>query len=83
MAGVRTPAVKPAPKSRWRTKPHRRRKRLSKAPKPKPDDPAQSARFIEAAKALEVDETGEAFDKAFKSIVPEKRTPTQSDGRPK
>lgn len=56
---------------------------MSKAPKPKPDDPAQSARFIEAAKALEVDETGEAFDKAFKRIVPEKRTPTQSDGRPK
>ena len=42
-------------------------------PKPKPDDPAQSARFIEAAKRAEVDESGEAFAKAFKKIVPQKR----------
>lgn len=46
---------------------------MSKAPKPKPDDATQSARFIEAAKAAEVDETGEAFERAFKVIVPEKK----------
>ncbi len=45
---------------------------MSKAPKPKPDDATQSARFVEAAKAAEVDETGEAFERAFKTIVPEK-----------
>jgi hypothetical protein len=38
-------------------------------PKTKPDDAAQSARFIEAAKRAEVDETGERFEKAFKKIV--------------
>ena len=46
---------------------------MTTKPKPKPDDPAQSARFIEAAKRAEVDPSGEAFDKAFKRIVPEKR----------
>ena len=48
-------------------------------PKPKrtpEDNPAQSARFIEAAKRAEVDESGERFDEAFKRIVrPEKRKP--------
>jgi hypothetical protein len=44
--------------------------------KPKPpesDNPEQSARFIEAAKRAEVDETGKEFERAFKKIVPEKR----------
>jgi hypothetical protein len=39
------------------------------AKKPKPDDPEQSKRFIETAKALESDETGEAFERAFKKVV--------------
>ncbi|MHB1098715.1 MAG: hypothetical protein ACYCZR_04095 [Burkholderiales bacterium] len=30
-----------------------------------PDDEEQSRRFIEDAKLLDVDETGESFDKAF------------------
>ena len=38
-------------------------------PKPKQDNPAQSQRFIDAAKEAGVDETGEAFDKAFKKII--------------
>jgi hypothetical protein len=41
-------------------------------PKPKPDDPAQSKRFIEAAKKAEVDETGKAFEAAFKQIAPQR-----------
>jgi hypothetical protein len=45
----------------------------TKHPTPKPDDAEQSARFIEAAKAAEVDETGEAFERAVKLIVPEKK----------
>jgi hypothetical protein len=39
------------------------------APKPKPDDPAQSKRFIEAAREAEADETEEAADRAFKKIA--------------
>jgi hypothetical protein len=33
------------------------------------DDPEQSKRFLEAAKAAEADETAKAADKAFKSVV--------------
>jgi hypothetical protein len=39
---------------------------------PKPDDPEQSRRFVEAARQIEADETGEAFDRAFRKIVPPK-----------
>ena len=49
---------------------------MAPRPKPKPDDPAQSARFIEAAKRAEVDQTGEGFEKAFKKIVAPKRRPS-------
>jgi len=48
---------------------------MTTRPKPKPDDPEQSARFVDAAKRAGVDESGEAFDKAFKKLVPEKRRP--------
>jgi hypothetical protein len=44
---------------------------MTTKPKPKPDNPEQSARFIEAAKRAEVD--GDKFDAAFKKLVPEKR----------
>lgn len=40
--------------------------------KPKPDDPEQFARFVEAAKKAEVDETGEALDRAARKIIPTK-----------
>ena len=46
-----------------------RGKRRKRRPKGKPDNPAQSARFIKAAKALGVDESGEAFDKAMRSLL--------------
>lgn len=46
---------------------------MSSKTKPKEDDPEQSKRFIEAAKAAEADETEEGADKAFKKIVPVKR----------
>jgi hypothetical protein len=51
----------------------RKEPELATRPKPKPDDPKQSARFIDAAKQAGVDESGEGFEKAFKKIVPEKR----------
>ena len=47
-------------------------KRRKRRPKGKPDNPAQSARFIKAAKALRVDESGEAFKQALDKLVPKK-----------
>ena len=44
----------------------------AKQPAPKPDDPEQSKRFIEAARQIEADESGEAFRRAFEKIVPSK-----------
>ena len=40
--------------------------------KPPPDDKEQSRRFVETARELEADETGEAFERAFKKAVPPK-----------
>ena len=37
--------------------------------KVKPDNPAQSKRFIEAAKALGTDESGEAFGKVLGEML--------------
>ena len=43
-------------------------------PKGGPDNPEQSRRFIESAKALGVDESGEAFQKAMRAVLkPKKR----------
>ena len=36
-------------------------------------DAERSRRFIETARELEADETGEAFERAFKKIVPPKK----------
>lgn len=41
-------------------------------PERKPDNPEQSKRFIEKAKELGADESGEAFERALKKIVPAK-----------
>lgn len=38
----------------------------------KPDDPEQSKRFVETAREIEADETGEAFRRALEKIVPRK-----------
>ena len=43
-------------------------------PKPKQDDPKQSKRFVETAKAIGADEDPKAFDKAFKKIAPSAKT---------
>ena len=48
-------------------------KRKKRRPKGKPDNPAQSRRFIEAAKALGVDESGEAFDKVMRELLKGKK----------
>ena len=39
---------------------------------PAKDEKPQRERFIEAARDAEADETGKAFEKAFKKIVPAK-----------
>lgn len=41
-------------------------------PNPKPDDPEQSKRFVETAREIEADESGEAFRRALDKIVPQK-----------
>jgi hypothetical protein len=46
---------------------------MTAKPKPKPDNPEQSARFLEAAKEAGVDPTAKEFEKAFRKIAPEKR----------
>ena len=38
-------------------------------PKGKPDNPAQSRKFIEAAKALGVDEDGQTFSKVMDGLL--------------
>jgi hypothetical protein len=49
-----------------------KRKPAPKPRTPKPDDPEQSKRFVETAREIETDETGEAFRRAFEKIVPPK-----------
>lgn len=41
---------------------------MAPKPDPKPDDPAQSKRFIEAAHEAEADETEKGADRAFRKI---------------
>lgn len=38
-----------------------------------PDDPEQYRRFVEAARELGVDETGEAFERALRAVFPPRR----------
>ena len=51
----------------------------------KKTDPAQSERFLEAARRAGVDETGKEFEQAFEQIIkPDRSAPTlQSGKRPK
>jgi hypothetical protein len=43
-------------------------KTKKKSPERPPDDKEQSARFVETAKALESDESGKEFERAFELI---------------
>ena len=42
---------------------------MAEKPKPKPDDPKQYERFLEAARKAEADETREGADRAFKKVA--------------
>lgn len=46
--------------------------------KPKPDDPAQYKRFVEAARKAGADETEKGADRAFKKIA----SPTKKPAKP-
>lgn len=48
--------------------------RMGRKPAPKPDDPEQSKRFLDIAQEVGADDE-EALERAFKKIVPSKRTP--------
>jgi hypothetical protein len=52
----------------------------AKANRPRVSDPEQSARFLEAARQAGVDETGEAFERAFEKIARAKRAPPEAAG---
>jgi hypothetical protein len=41
--------------------------------KPKPDDPAQSKRFIEIAHEIGAEADAETFERAFKKVIPAKK----------
>ena len=51
---------------------------MARKPKPKPDDPEQSKRFIKAAREYGTDETGKAFERVFKKIL---RKPKSASGK--
>jgi hypothetical protein len=42
---------------------------MERKPEPKPDDPEQSKRFIDAARDAEADETEAGADRAFKKVT--------------
>jgi hypothetical protein len=61
-----------------------RGKRRKRRPKGGPDNPHQSRRFIEAAKALGVDEDGKAFQEAMKNMLKAKKPQyRERKGRPR
>lgn len=52
--------------------------------KPKPDDPKQYKRFLEAAREAQADETEKGADRAFRRVAIAKKTPsTEKDSRRK
>lgn len=46
--------------------------------KAKPDDPAQSKRFVDMARKVEADERPEAFERAFNKVSLHKSAPSPS-----
>jgi hypothetical protein len=54
---------------------------VPRKPKPPPDDPEQSRRFIETARERETDESQEAFDRAFRKVTPQRRPPPKAPKR--
>jgi hypothetical protein len=57
-----------------------RKGKKRKRKKPELENPAQSARFIEAAKALGVEENGAAFERAMDALLPKKPAKRKDGG---
>lgn len=55
---------------------------MPRKPKPPPDDPEQSKRFIEAAREIGTDESPEAFERVFRKVITASR-PQGNAGKPK
>jgi hypothetical protein len=55
---------------------------MGRKKKPIPDDPEQSAKFIEYAKQVETEETGERFEEAMKKIAKAKRPESRRSDKP-
>jgi hypothetical protein len=56
---------------------------VHKKPAPPPDDPEQSKRFEEAARELDVDESGEAFERLLDTVLPKPPQPEDPKQTPK
>jgi hypothetical protein len=56
---------------------------MTDKPTPPRDDPAQSKRFIDMARELGSDETGEAFERAFKKVARPAHDHRGRDGAPR
>ena len=57
---------------------------MNAKPKPKPPkltDAERHARFVEMARAVEVDESPEAFDRVFKRVIPTKHQADRDHSR--
>ena len=54
--------------------------KMTKKKKAEPDDQAQSDRFIETARRLQVDETGGTFERVFRKILPAKQPSPKKQG---
>jgi hypothetical protein len=55
---------------------------MARKPDRKPDDPAQSKRFIEAAREAKADETETGADRAFRKISRAKPDKTRDNKKP-
>jgi len=56
---------------------------MPRKPKPKPDDPAESKRFIDMAREIGADESEKgrkAFERTFKKVVERKSSPKRENG---
>jgi hypothetical protein len=51
---------------------------MPRKPAPKPDDSAQSQRFLDTAKEVGADSDDKALERAFKKIIPAKRRPSEN-----
>jgi hypothetical protein len=52
---------------------------MGRKPDPKPDDAAQSKRFLDAAKEVGADTDDKALERAFKKIVPMTKRPSSKE----